>query len=182
MDPTLIRAADLSETPWRNGAGRKADIATGPGWLLGFAWLDRDAPFSDYAGHDRTITLLHGAGFRLALPAGAELTVDKPFDPVAFEGAGPIACTLPAGPCEVMNVITAYPALSHTVQVMDAADLAHVTPGPRVFLVVLTGTLGAAQPRDTIVFSAPARLAPAAGTRVAVVRIEPGDAGEEDEG
>lgn len=180
MDATLIRAAGLSESPWRNGAGRKADIASGPGWMLGFAWLDRDAPFSDYAGHDRTITLLRGAGFRLALPAGAELTVDRPFDPVAFEGAGPIACTLPAGPCEVLNVITAYPALSHTVQVIDAAHLAHVDPGPRVFLVVLTGQLGAAQARDTIVFSAPARLEPAPDTRIAVVRIEAGDTEEND--
>jgi hypothetical protein len=50
---------------WRNGAGRKADIAAGPDWLVGYAWLDADAPFSDYAGYDRTITLIEGPGFIL---------------------------------------------------------------------------------------------------------------------
>src|SRR5262249_56056499 len=52
---TLIPFASLSESRWRNGAGRKVDIASGPGWLVGFAWLDGDAPFSDYRGPDPTL-------------------------------------------------------------------------------------------------------------------------------
>jgi len=62
---TLIPFASLSESRWRNGAGRKADIATGQDWLVGFAWLEADAPFSDYRGLDRTITLVDGQGFTL---------------------------------------------------------------------------------------------------------------------
>jgi hypothetical protein len=44
---TLIPRASLAHHPWRNKAGRKADIATGADWLIGFAFLDQDAPFSD---------------------------------------------------------------------------------------------------------------------------------------
>ncbi|MDR3536292.1 MAG: HutD family protein [Acetobacteraceae bacterium] len=177
MQTDVIRAAGLSESRWLNGAGRKADIASGPGWLVGFAWLERDAPFSDYADHDRTITLLEGAGFSLALPEGALLTVDRPGVPAAFNGAGPIACGLRSGPCMVLNVITAYPAYSHTVQVLDAADLMGLPPGRSGFLVVLQGaiTVGATTvgPRDTVRWTAAVNLRPSADARVAVIRIEP---------
>lgn len=176
MTDEIIRAAALTESRWLNDAGRKADIASGPGWLVGFAWLDRDAPFSDYASHDRTITLLQGAGFSLALREGSLLTVDRPHVPAAFDGAGPIACHLLGGPCMVLNAITAYPAFSHTVQVVGAADLAEVGPGPLVFLVVLRGSVAvdaaSLAERDTVRLSAAVSLRGSPDARVAVVRIE----------
>ena len=74
-DPVqVIHQAGLTISRWPNGAGRKADIATGDGWLVGFAWLDADAPFSDYTGHDRTIMLVEGPGFTLEVPGGRSLT------------------------------------------------------------------------------------------------------------
>ncbi len=118
----MIPAADLAVTPWANGAGRKADIVSGDGWLLGFAWLDQDAPFSDYKGHDRTIMLVEGLGFTLELPSGQTVAVTERFSPVAFDGAGPIGCRV-RGPCRVLNAMSAYPGLSHTMQVIPAADL-----------------------------------------------------------
>ena len=102
----LIRHADLPVSPWRNGAGRKADIATGPGWLLGFAWLDADAEFSDYAEKDRTITLLRGAGFALEFPGRPSLVVDRPLSPAGFDGGWPARCRLLGGPCLVLNAIS----------------------------------------------------------------------------
>ena len=97
-----IRFADLAITPWRNGAGRKGRHrrAARAGWP-GFAFLDRDAPFSDYAGHDRTITLLDGAGFELAFADGARLRVDRPHLPRHFDGGIPATCRLLDGPCRV---------------------------------------------------------------------------------
>jgi environmental stress-induced protein Ves len=176
MQANIIRAADLTSSPWLNGAGRKADIASGPGWLVGFAELEKDAPFSDYADHDRTITLVQGSGFSLALPEGSLLTVDQPGVPAAFAGAGPIACHLLGGPCSVLNAITAYPAFSHTVQVVGAADLAATSPGPIVFLVVLRGSLTAGSVtlgvRDTLRLGAPTPLQASPDARVAVVRID----------
>lgn len=162
----MIRAADLAVTPWANGAGRKADIASGDGWLLGYAWLDKDAPFSDYRGHDRTIMLVEGLGFSLELPAGRTISVTERFRPVAFDGAGPIGCQV-RGPCRVLNAISVYPGCSHTMQVMRAAAL---VPGPEVYAVVLRGTLGAAGVLDTVVLSE--AVAASDDALVAVVRFE----------
>lgn len=180
----IIRAAGLAETPWLNGAGRKADIANGPGWLVGLAWLEADAPFSNYAGYDRTITLLDGGGFTLTLPEGSLLIVDRQGEPAAFDGKGPIDCRLSAGPCTVANVISAYPRFSHTVQVVGPADLSAVEPGSLVFLFVLQGGLRAggveAGPRDTIRFEGLAELRATADARILAIRIDEPDNEEDD--
>jgi environmental stress-induced protein Ves len=163
----MIRAATLVETPWANGAGRKADIAIGDGWLLGFAWLDRDAPFSDYRGHDRTIMLLEGPGFSLDLPQGRMITLTEPYQPAAFDGAGPIACKI-NGPCRVLNAISTYPGMSHIMQVVTPRDL---IPAPNQYAVILRGTLGEAGPLDTLLPTEPA--APASDDAlIAVIRFE----------
>lgn len=105
MSARLLRQADLVISPWPNGAGRKADVAAGPGWLVAFAWLDSDAPFSDYSGFDRTITLVDGHGFVLRF--NAEPAVKVPFQtPTAFDGGARLSCHLPDGPCRVLNVMT----------------------------------------------------------------------------
>ena len=166
----VIAAAALPVSLWANKAGRKADIAAGEGWLVGFAWLDQDAPFSDYAGSDRTIMLLEGTGFELALPAGRVLAVRDRFAPAAFDGAGPIGCHLLGGACRVLNAISSWPGLSHTMQVMTGAQLAAVQPGERVFVVVLRGQIGAAGPLDTVRLTAP--ITAADDTLAAVIRIE----------
>ena len=153
MKPSVIRAEGLAVTRWVNGAGRKADIATGEGWLLGFAWLDQDAPFSDYSGHDRTIMLLEGPGFSLDLPAGSVLSVTERFVPEAFDGAGPMACRV-RGPSRVLNAISTYPGWSHTMQVISGTDLASVAPGETVFAVVLRGAVGDAGVGDTVPLTA----------------------------
>lgn len=172
----MIRAANLIETPWANAAGRKADIATGDGWLLGFAWLDRDAPFSDYSGYDRTIMLLEGPGFSLDFPSGESVQVTDRFAPVAFDGAGLIACRT-LGSCRVLNAISAYPKFSHTMLVLTGNDLASVAPGTRSFAVVLRGSLGDAGLFDTMMLdgAADGSLTPSADLLVALVRFERND-------
>ena len=82
MPPEVLSFATRPLSRWPNGAGRKADIASGDGWMVGFAWLDADAPFSDLSGHNRTITLLDGPGFTLefASPHPA-LSVQSPHAP-----------------------------------------------------------------------------------------------------
>ena len=166
----IIRVSGLSESRWLNGLGRKADIASGDGWLLGFAWLDGDAPFSDYKGSDRTITLVEGRGFALDLPEGSTLTVARLFEPAAFDGAGPIPCRLLGGPCRVLNAVSAYPGYAHTVQVVSGADLAEIEPGPSVFAIVLRGTVSGAMPLDAIRLHEP--VTAGADVLIAVARFE----------
>ncbi len=135
--PAPIRFADLAITPWRNGAGRKADIATGDGWLIGVAFLDNDAPFSDYAGHDRTITLLDGAGFELDIAGRGVVRVDQPHVPVRFDGGAATMCRLLGGPCRVLNAMTERARLTHTVRI--ARGEVPPVESPVSLLVVLGG-------------------------------------------
>lgn len=165
----MIRSTDLAMSPWVNGAGRKADIASGDGWLLGFAWLDKDAPFSDYSGHDRTIMLLEGPGFTLDLPAGSVVTVTERYQPVSFDGAGPMACHI-LGPCRVLNAISVYPGWSHTMQVMAGADFLTHVMAKRTYAVVLRGKVGDAGPLDTLVLTQP--VTASGDALVAVIRFE----------
>lgn len=137
----LIRRAGLAVSPWPNGAGRKADILAGPGWLIGFAFLDADAPFSDYAGHDRTITLLDGPGFSLV--GGDALTVDVPHVPTPFDGGWRVRCRIHGGPCVVLNAVTERARWRHRVTIGPVP--ANADPGDAVadVLVVLAGEVGA---------------------------------------
>jgi environmental stress-induced protein Ves len=121
MPVTVVPQADLPISLWPNGAGRKADIVQGDGWLAAFAWLDADAPFSDYSGVDRTITLIDGAGFELRFDTGDILAV-APRQPAAFDGGAPLACHLPHGACRVLNVMTRRDQWRHHVEVGAATD------------------------------------------------------------
>ncbi len=134
----VLRNATLPVSRWHNGAGRKADLATGDGWLVGFAWLDADAPFSLLPGMDRTITLVEGAGFSLDI-AGATLVVDRALAPTAFDGGQPTQCRI-AGPCRVMNVMTDRARFRHRVRVVTGAEQT-LEPGTAVaaLAVLLAG-------------------------------------------
>ncbi|WP_158220566.1 HutD family protein [Kineosporia sp. A_224] len=114
---TVVRRADLAVTPWKNGLGRKADIAEGDGWFVGLAWLDRDAAFSDFPGTDRTCVLLEGGGFTLEVEGRAPLVYRDPGTAHSFPGDVPTRCVLAAGPCVVVNVMTRRGDLEHRVEV-----------------------------------------------------------------
>jgi environmental stress-induced protein Ves len=172
MKPRLIRRADLAMTKWRNGAGRKSDIATGPGWLVGFAFLDQDAPFSEYPGVDRTITLVEGPGFVLDFAAAAPaLVVSAPFEPRPFDGEMPTQCRIAGGACVVLNAVTERAAWTHSVAIgaLPAGEV-----GPSI-VVVLRGEVASggetAGFRDSWHLSEPAVLSASADAMVAMIRI-----------
>lgn len=183
-----IRFADLVQSPWPNGAGRKADIATGPmgddgkpEWLVAYAWLDRDAPFSDYSGHDRTITLVSGVAFILGfVPPEPEkpshLVIDAPYRPTPFDGGLPATCRLPAGPCLVLNAMTRRGRFRHTVEIATTRAPLPRAEGERV-VVVLRGRCAldgeVLSPRDALLVPDAVRLAAASDSLLAVVTIAP---------
>lgn len=163
---------------WRNGAGRKADIAAGSDWLVGFAWLDADAPFSDYAGHDRTITLVEGPGFALDFGlAHPALLVRRAYVPSAFDGGWPAHCRVPDGPCMVLNAMTARAAWTHRVTVATADARVVPAAGGGAFLVVLEGSVTiagqTAGPRDAFRIEETVAVDGNVAVRVAVITIDP---------
>src|SRR5262249_45721995 len=151
---TLIPFASLSEARWRNGEGRKADIAPGPDWLVGFAWLEADTPLSDYRGHDRTITLVDGPGFTLDFGRShPALVARQRYVRFSFDGGWPARCRVPSGSCLVLNAMTARAAWKHQVTLASTPSTMEVLPGGLAFLVVLDGRVTiagqTAGPRDT---------------------------------
>jgi len=115
----MIRFVELKQSLWPNGAGRKADILTGEGWVVAFAWLERDAPFSDYTGFARTITLVDGAGFRLRFTpeTSADLLIDTRYVPTEFDGGWPTHCEI-LGPCVVLNAYSRRAGYQQTVEIV----------------------------------------------------------------
>lgn len=177
MAVALIRFADLPPSPWRNKAGRKADIAAAPGpapsWTLGFAWLDADAPFSDFAGHDRTITLVAGPGFTLHFADDTpDIVADTPYRPHRFDGGRPTQCRI-AGPCLVLNAMTDRGRHTHHVRVATGPDQANTAECPADFAVILAGTSESpAAPHDTLRLARHTPLDLPAGTIAALIRFE----------
>ena len=178
MTAEIIQVDGLTVSRWRNGAGRKADIATTADWHVGFAWLDAAAPFSDFTGNDRTITLIEGDGFELDFKDKPTLRVAALYQPSPFDGGWPTLCSLIGGPCVVLNAMTARFAYRHSVVIADLAALPALASDPAtvVFLVVLVGTATMddgteLQPRDTLRISGPLALRGSPGARAAVITI-----------
>ena len=140
----VLRNADLPVSRWPNGAGRKADLVTGDGWLTGFAWLDADAPFSLLTGLDRTITLVEGPGFTLDVD-GRSLPVMTQFAPTGFDGGAVTQCRI-AGPSRVLNAMTDRTRFRHTVAVVEHSGRIEPEGSVACVLVVLEGdaTVGGA--------------------------------------
>lgn len=171
----LIRFADLLETPWANGAGRKAEIAAGPGWSLAFAWLERAAPFSDYAGWNRTITLVEGDGFALDFAGRPGLVVDRAGRPADFDGAWPAACRLLGGECLVLNAFSEQARFRQRVVVAEPRGIGPLGAGD--LAVVLRGQAGvggvAARARDALRIAGPAAASGSRDALIAVARFQP---------
>ena len=116
------RAADYVRMPWKNGGGQTIEIAVQPpaaglddfGWRLSIATISQDGAFSRFAGIDRTLALLDGAGLRLEIGAAkadagqVTRTVElRPGDaPLHFDGAAPVAAQLRDGPVRDLNLMT----------------------------------------------------------------------------
>lgn len=116
---TVLRRADLAVTAWRNGLGRKADLAEGDGWFVGLAWLDADVAFSHFPAMDRTCVLLEGAGFDLDVEGPGTLRYRAPGDAHDFPGDAPTVVRLLDGPCVVFNVMTRRGGPGHAVTLTE---------------------------------------------------------------
>lgn len=135
-EPRRFDVETIAPTRWKNGAGLTREIVVWPpgaamgefDWRLSVAELQRDAPFSAFAGVDRCIVVLDGAGMRLVDDRGARVQELQPLEPWAFEGERVLQAELPHGPCRDFNVMTRRGRWRATVHVLrdgaevDAAD------------------------------------------------------------
>ena len=176
----IVRRAELTGQPWRNGGGVTWQIAASPegadvaafDWRLSMAEVAADGPFSAFPGIDRTLTLIEGAG--LTLDFGGAVVRLAPGDaPLSFPGEAPVTGRLIAGPVIDLNVMTRRGVMSHHVVPLAAAE---AVPAGTVALVALSpqpGPAGGAGlvPGDTLLADPAGGLdgLAAAGPALAVV-------------
>ncbi|MEX3764187.1 HutD family protein [Paraburkholderia phenoliruptrix] len=114
---TLIRAAELVASPWKNGGGVTREVAAHPAdagldafvWRVSVADVAQAGPFSRFAGIDRTLVLLSGAGMLLdeAQSDNAVKThaLTRPLDIARFAGEARIDARLVDGPTRDFNLM-----------------------------------------------------------------------------
>jgi len=127
----------IAPEAWANGAGTTRTIARGPegAWRVSLAELSGAAKFSQFAGFDRTLTLLddetvdlHSQDGQLNARAG---------QPVHFSGDLHVWVTLPARPVNVLNVMTRRDTCGSRVSV--TTNSARITSAASQILFCVAG-------------------------------------------
>lgn len=135
---------------WKNGAGStaeiavepaRADLASGFDWRISIAAVERDGPFSAFAGYDRTIMLIEGAGMALDFGGGRIERVAERFRPFEFAGEDAVECRLLDGPIRDFNLMLRRASHAAEVHVVELADepLALATDGGSMVIHCLEG-------------------------------------------
>ncbi|MFG2885151.1 HutD family protein [Streptomyces sp. NPDC048297] len=153
----VLRAQDRPATPWKNGGGLTREVAADDStaglddfvWRVSLADVAGSGPFSAFAGVDRIITVVDGAGMELTVD-GAVHTVAAPYEPFPFPGDAATGCRLLDGPIVDFNVMTRRSRAWAHVR-MEREDFA-VEPrsGVVVLAVVLQGTATVAESGVTL--------------------------------
>ena len=138
--------ASLPVTPWKNGGGATREIACWPpgasldqfGWRVSIATIASSGPFSTFAGVDRQIMLLEGAGVLLrSLDGRIAHRLDTPNRPLAFSGDESIECSLLGAASTDFNVMTRRASWRADVRVVDRQ--AEIDSSPHGLLLALQG-------------------------------------------
>ncbi len=166
--------------PWKNGGGVTHEIAaeagTPPLWRLSVATIDRDGPFSDFSGYDRTIVALDGS---VELTCNASSFALTPLTPFIFRGEDSVTCRIAAGPARDFNVMTARDAFMHDVEIVNGRSVFLVDDDELVFVYLAQGNARvdsvACVAGETVYLDSVERIEIVAepGARVCVVRITP---------
>ncbi|MGN2251533.1 HutD family protein [Frateuria sp. GZRe14] len=182
----ILRLHDCPARPWKNGLGRTRELAVEPPaagmddflWRVSVAEVDSAAPFSAFPGVDRTIVLLEGAGFAMALDDGRTHALTEPFAPFGFPGEAQVTVTLAGGATRDFNLMVRRGYARGRVAVWRPSDDVRLQ-AETVLLYCARGRLelddDVLQPGDAWLRSAtiPARLQLAPGGVVLAVNVSP---------
>jgi len=148
MTHCVLNPNDYRRMPWKNGGGHTTQIASHPAdaglasfvWRVSVADVTQDGPFSPFAGVDRTLVLLTGAGIKLA-GDGEPMELRAPFEPIIFSGDESLHCSLVAGPVRDFNLMVRRGAATGSVVVRREGG----EPVPPADTYVCYAALGASE-------------------------------------
>lgn len=113
MKATHLRTKDYQRMPWKNGQGSTTQLVSasntdgGFDWRLSIAEVGQSGPFSDFSGYDRLIMLIDGTGMVLTFNGTMQRRIDRPFEPLPFDGSWKTECRLIDGPSRDFNLMVA---------------------------------------------------------------------------
>jgi hypothetical protein len=130
----ILRAGDYRRMRWKNGGGWTTELAAAalPGesafeWRISIADIESNGPFSTFAGCDRHIALLDGAGMEIEFDEADPIRLDQRLKFFAFAGESNARGRLLGGPVRDFNVIVRR-------ETFVAEVLHRPLVGPMVFL------------------------------------------------
>lgn len=174
---TILRSDAYRVVPWKNGGGITRVIAETDGYRLSIATIERDGPFSDFSGWDRTIVPIEGNGIELEFDGERVVRLDRLYEPLEFRGESQTACRLIDGPVRDFNVMTRRDRFAHDVEVVRLDEERPSIAGNELrFAYVLHGEADGASAGDTLVIDAtsPNSLhAARAGTMLCIAHVYP---------
>jgi environmental stress-induced protein Ves len=188
-----LTPADYPRMPWRNGGGTTTELVIEPAgaglaaerflYRVSIADVASSGPFSRFAGYDRHIMLLEGAGMTLDCGVHGRIELGAPLEPRSFSGDWEVEGALVAGAVRDFNVIVDRARASAILEVrsLEAARAAapgiSAEPGGMCVVHVIAGALVNAAAGDTLVAEGthedPLDLVPVGAARVAIVRVTP---------
>lgn len=109
----ILRAAERTASPWKNGGGMTWEIAVSPAssglddfdWRLSIAEVASGGPFSSFAGVDRILSVLQGEGLQLRIDGREPVVLGASSGPLAFAGDAVCSAELLGGPIRDFNVM-----------------------------------------------------------------------------
>jgi len=121
----VVRAADAVAMPWRNGGGVTREYLVQPSdegydWRLSVAEVATNGPFSEFAGFDRILVLLSGAGMVLRFADAPDVTLSEPLQHHRFAGEAVVNAALVSGPTTDLNLFWRRDAWDADMQVVEA--------------------------------------------------------------
>jgi environmental stress-induced protein Ves len=149
MTVRVLAAHDRKPVPWKNGGGFTREIALHPlgatmddfQWRVSTAEVAADGPFSRFEGVDRTLVILAGAGFDLAIGNAPPVRLTPGSEPLAFAADTPTAATLLTGPVTDLNVMVRRGLWSAQVEYLEIATRTQLICDTEVCLVLALGPL-----------------------------------------
>jgi environmental stress-induced protein Ves len=132
MKSRHLKAEDFTRQPWKNGGGFTTELARAPLWRLSIAEVERAGPFSDFTGFERTIMLLSGDGMELDFDHAPSVRIDRPEEPLVFDGGWKTHCRLLGGPVTDMNLMVVRESARATLRVL------HLPPEPTMLFAAPT--------------------------------------------
>jgi uncharacterized protein len=179
----VIHASDYREQPWKNGGGLTREIAvafsddeaTSVLWRVSLATIDRDGPFSEYRGYDRTIVALDADP--VELDVDGKLIVLEQGRPHEFRGEARVACRLQGNATRDLNAMTLRDAFVHDVEIVTSTQRFVLDDDEIAFVYAIDGAAAVGNmpcdAGDTIWLQEADAIDVRTGGSAAVIRITP---------